>query len=146
MAIYAEMAIRPTVQEVASLMPDRTMLPSTGELAGTFTDVTAPTAAQVDAIIDMCLDALDPRVARDAGEEQKRSVRAIITLSSAVLTELTHFSDQGNVSTERIAAWERMIESHTTAILGSAAAGEGGVLHVVAGSVIDGVTTVKQLL
>jgi hypothetical protein len=30
--------------------------------------------------------------------------------------------------------------------LGSTEAGEGGVQHVVAGSVVNGVTTVKQLL
>jgi hypothetical protein len=144
--IYAEMAIRPTVQEVANLMPDRTMLPSTGELAGSFTSLTQPTAVQVDAIIDMVLDALDPRVAREAGDEQERSVRAIVTLSAAVLTEATHYADQGRVSTDRIAVWERMIESHTNAILGSTEAGEGGVQHVVAGSVVNGVTTVKQLL
>lgn len=147
MPIFAETAIRPLVQDVANLMPDRTALPSTGELAGTFTTATVPNGVQVDAIIDMVLDAIDPRVARDATDEHKRSVRAIVTLQAAILTETTHFSDQGGVNTERIGVWERLVDQHTAAILGSVT-DEGGGLPpgLIAGTVVGGTVVVRQLI
>ncbi|HTE60165.1 MAG TPA: hypothetical protein VK631_07415 [Solirubrobacteraceae bacterium] len=104
--VFVGSAIRPSVQEVANLMPDRTTLPHAvngqNEEAGTFTADTRPSAAQVDALIDLNLDAIDSKVPADASGEVQRSARSIVALHTAILAEATYFSHQGEVNTARI--------------------------------------------
>lgn len=145
--VYVGSAIRPTVLEVANLMPDRTTLDGGGE-AGTFTSATEPTATQVDALIDLVLDSVDPQVIADADAETQRRARAIIALNAAILVETSYFGNQSDANESRITVWERLIGRYSgTLTTGSAAAGgTAGPVHLKVGSVIDGVVTVSELL
>lgn len=112
--VFVGSAIRPTVAEVANLMPDRTTLEG-GTEAGTFTTETRPTAAQVDALIDIVLDSVDPHVPAGASTEAQRAARSITTVRAAMLTEATYYSSQGEVSDARIAIWEKLLEQQSLA-------------------------------
>ena len=112
-------AIRPGVDEIANLMPDRTTLAGGGE-AGTFTASTRPTATQVDALIDLVLDTVEPLVPPDAAGEVLRSARSVVALNAAILIETGHFGEQTDVDDTRVGVWERLLERHLT-ILAQAA-------------------------
>jgi hypothetical protein len=109
--VYVGSAIRPTVLEVANLMPDRTTIQGGAE-AGTFTTGTTPTATQVDALIDLVIDTVGPRVGPDADGEVQRAARSIVALQTAILAEATYFSHQGDVNDRRIEVWQSLIEQH----------------------------------
>jgi hypothetical protein len=113
-AIYAETAIRPTVQEVANMMPDRTTLPRSagGGDAGTFTASTTPTEAQVNDLIDMVLDTVEVQVTEHSPTRVRRSARTIVKLQAAMLVEATYFSHQGEVNTARIDVWQAIVTRH----------------------------------
>lgn len=123
--IYVGSAIRPAVLEVANLMPDRTT-DADGNLVGTFDATTRPTAAQVESLIDLSLDAIDPDVLSDATTESQRAARSIVALSAAILVEASYFADQGGVNEARIAVWERLIARHTAAAGIDAGGGSAG--------------------
>jgi hypothetical protein len=108
---YAGSAVRPSVQEVANLMPDRTTIDGSSE-AGTFTAGTQPTAEQVDSLIDMVLDTVDSRVPDDASAEAERAARGVVTLTTAMLIETGRFGDQRDVNDARVGFWERLLASH----------------------------------
>lgn len=110
----------PTPADVAALMPDRA-----DETTHTFTSTTLPTASMVENIIVTVAEAYDPELALDAPDENKARYRSIIIFKAAILTELTYFSDQGTVNTDRILAWERMIDSLVEGIAAAAAAATG---------------------
>jgi hypothetical protein len=105
--VYVGSAIRPTVLEVANLMPDRTTIQGGAE-AGTFTTGTTPTATQVDALIDLVIDTVGPRVGPDADGEVQRAARSIVALQTAILAEATYFSHQGDVNDRRIEVWQSL--------------------------------------
>jgi hypothetical protein len=113
--VFVGSAIRPTVQEIANLMPDRLTL-ADGTEATTFTDSTRPTATQVEALIDLVLDTVDTKVPSRSSTELQRAARSIVALETAILAEATYFSHQGEVNTARIEVWERLIEKHAAAL------------------------------
>lgn len=108
---YAGSATRPSVQEVANLMLDRTTLDG-GAQAGTFNTETSPTAEEVEGIIDMVLDAVDPKVPSDASPEVERAARHIITLRTAQLVETSNWSDQIEPNQGRLDLWASLLEIH----------------------------------
>lgn len=125
--IFVGSSIRPAVLEVANLMPDRTTIDG-GTEAGTFTTGTTPTAAQVDALIDLVLDTVEPEVLADADTEIQRRWRSIVALNAAILTETSYFSHQGEINEARVAVWERLIDRQdgiTTSTGGSSSTPEG---------------------
>jgi hypothetical protein len=107
--VFVGSSIRPSVLEVANLMPDRTTIQG-GTEAGTFTSATTPTATQVEALIDLVLDTVDPEVLADASTETMRRWRSIIALNAAILAETSYFSSQGDINEARVAVWERLID------------------------------------
>lgn len=119
MPIYAETAIRPTIQEVADLMPDRTTLPRSagGGDAGTFTANTTPTDVQVDSLIDAVLDTIELQVTEHSSDKIRRSARMIVKLETAMLVEATYFSHQGEVNTVRTDLWATIAERHSAILL-----------------------------
>lgn len=128
--VFVGSATRPSVQEVANLMPDRTTLPTAvnglNEEAGTFTAATRPTATQVDALIDLNLDTIESKVPADASGEVQRAARSVVALHTAILAEATYFSHEGEVNTSRIELWERLIEQHTATLEEAARQNEPG--------------------
>lgn len=123
--VFVGSAIRPTVADVANLMPDRTTVEG-GGTAGTFTADTDPTATQVDALIDLVLDSVEPLVPAGAGGETLRSARAVVALHTAILIETGHFGDQTNVNDTRVGVWERLIAAHTAVLTAAAEGNEPG--------------------
>lgn len=124
MPIFADSAIRPTVQEVANLMPDRTAIPRSagGGDAGTFTSATTPTETQVDDLIDAVLDTVEVQVTEHSSDRIRRSARMVVKLQAAMLVEATYFSHQGEVNTSRIDLWRGLVERHE-AVLRNAQSG-----------------------
>jgi hypothetical protein len=108
---FAGSATRPTVQEVANLMPDRTTTDG-GTEARTFNADTSPTADEVEALIDMVLDSVDPRVPADAAPEVTRAARHVVTLNTAILVESGNWGDQLDTNESRVALWERLRDAH----------------------------------
>lgn len=117
--VFAGSGVRPSVQEIANLMPDRTTVDGGGE-AGTFTTGTQPTATEVDALIDTVLDAVDPRVPADAAAEVQRAARHVVALTVAILIETGRFGEQRDVNDARVGVWERLLATHE-AVLDQAA-------------------------
>jgi hypothetical protein len=109
----------PSVQEVANLMPDRTTIDGGGE-ARTFNDDTTPTAGEVDSIIDMVLDAVDPRVPTDAPDEVLRAARHVVTLQTAIIVESGNWGDQLDTNQARVELWERLLTTHQATLDGAA--------------------------
>ena len=109
--VFAGNAIRPAVSEVAALMPDRTTVDG-GEEARTFNGDTSPTAAEVEGLIDMVLDSVDPRVPDGASAEVERAARHVVTLRTAILVESGNWGDQLDVNEQRVALWERLLADH----------------------------------
>jgi len=122
---YAGSAVRPKVQEVANLMPDRTTVPG-GEEARTFNAQTSPTAEEVDALIDMTLDSVDPRVPAAADPEVERAARHVVTLQTAILVESGNWGDQLEPNEARVALWERLLARHEATLDTAASGNEAG--------------------
>lgn len=110
-AIWAGYGLRPTVQEVARLMPDRTTVDGGGE-ARTFNTLTSPTATEVDGLIDMVLDSVAPRVPDGASAEVERAARHVVTFTTAILVESGNWGEQLETNDARVALWERLLASH----------------------------------
>lgn len=108
---YAGSAIRPTVQEVADRMPDRTTTDGGAE-ARTFTTLTTPTAEEVERAIDDALDIVDPKIPEGATAEVERAARKAVVLHAAIQIETGNWSDQYETNTERVALWERLLATH----------------------------------
>lgn len=114
--VFAGSAIRPTVQEIANLMPDRTVESTAATAAaeaGTFTTHTTPSLEVVEDLIDMVLDTVDPQVPANAAAKVQRAGRAVVILQVAMLAEATYFSNQGDVVTARLELWQRLLDAHT---------------------------------
>lgn len=118
-AFYAGSAVRPTVQEVARLMPDRATATSGAGLPN-FDATTEPTADAVDGLIDIVLDSVDPHVPAGATPEVQRAARNVVTLTTAILTETGYFGEQRDVNDAKVRVWEAMLASNQ-AILDAAA-------------------------
>lgn len=118
-------SFRPPVSEVAALMPDRTTLEGGGS-AGTFTEATTPTAMEVEAVISMVMDALDPRVPADASLEVMRAARSAATIHAAILVETGYFGAQVDVTDARVGVWERLLEQLNEAVDSAARGNEPG--------------------
>jgi hypothetical protein len=110
-ALYAGPGIRPTVAEVAALMPDRTTIDG-GDEARTFNSATTPTAAEVENLIDLVLDSVEPRVPPGAAPKVERAARHVVTLNTAILVESGNWGDQIETNVARVALWERLITAH----------------------------------
>jgi hypothetical protein len=108
---YAGSAVRPKVQEIANLMPDRTTVDG-GTEARAFTTATSPTAEEVESLIDMVLDSVDPRVPDGASAEVERAARHVVTLTTAILVESGNWADQLDTNEARVALWERLLAAH----------------------------------
>lgn len=125
--VFAGPATRPTVQEVARLMPDRATAASGAGLPN-FDTTTEPTATAVDGLIDIVLDSVDPHVPAGASAEVERAARNVVTLTVAILTETGYFGEQRDVNDAKVRVWETMLRSNQL-ILDAAAQGDepGGV-------------------
>lgn len=108
---YAGDATRPSVREVAALMPDRTTVDGGGE-ARTFTTATSPTAEEVEGLIDVVLDSIDPRVPDGASAEVERAARRVVTFTTAILVESGNWGEQLEPNEARVALWERLLASY----------------------------------
>lgn len=117
--------IRPTVAEVAALMPDRTMIDG-GSEARTFTEDTSPTAVEVGALISLVLDGVDPRVPADASPEVIRAARHIVTFNTAILVESGNWGEQLEANEARVALWERLLAAHEATLDAAANQNEAG--------------------
>lgn len=94
---------RPTVQEVAVLVRGRTIDRFDNEV-GTFTNVTTPTATQVDELIDQAVEELYPTFKSTvidapvpphaSAEAYREAVSALAAARTALLIELTHFGKE----------------------------------------------------
>lgn len=111
--IFNGASIAPTVRDVAALMPDRATLDG-GDQAPTFTDdgTTTPSAAEVEHLIGLVVDAVAPRVPAAATASVLRAARAIVTLDTAILAETGSFSEQTDVNTTRVTQWERLLDRY----------------------------------
>jgi hypothetical protein len=89
------------VQEIANLMPDRTTVDG-GTEARAFTTATSPTAEEVESLIDMVLDSVDPRVPDGASAEVERAARHVVTLTTAILVESGNWADQLDTNEARV--------------------------------------------
>lgn len=112
---YAGSAVRPTVQEVARLMPDRATATSGAGLPN-FDDTTEPTDDAVDGLIDIVLDSVDPHVPPGATAEVQRAARNVVTLTVAILTETGYFGEQRDVNEAKVRVWEAMLQSNQTVL------------------------------
>lgn len=110
-AFYAGSAVRPAVQEIARLMPDRATATSGAGLPN-FDTTTEPTASAVDGLIDMVLDAVDPHVPAGAAAEVQRAARHVITLTAAILIETGYFGEQRDVNDAKVRVWEGLLATH----------------------------------
>lgn len=108
---YAGSAVRPKVQEVANLMPDRTTVDG-GEEARTFNTETSPTSEEVESLIDMVLDSVDPHVPDGASAEVERAARHVVTFDTAILVESGNWGEQYETNEQRVALWERLRDRH----------------------------------
>lgn len=117
--VFAGSGTRPTVQEVARLMPDRATATSGAGLPN-FDDTTEPTDDAVDGLIDIVLDSVDPHVPSGATAEVQRAARNVVTLTVAILTETGYFGEQRDVNDAKVRVWEAMLTSNQ-AILDAAA-------------------------
>lgn len=123
--VFVGSAVRPSVLEVANLMPDRTTIAG-GDEAGTFTADTDPTATQVDGLIDLVLDTVEPLVPADASSETLRSARTLVALEAAILVETGHFGEQVEVNDTRVGVWQSLIERKTAVLTAAAEGNEPG--------------------
>lgn len=120
--IWAGYGLRPSVQEVARLMPDRTTIDG-GSEAGTFNSQTTPTDTEVDALIDMVLDSIAPRIEDDADGIIQRAARWVVTLKTATLVETGRFADQRDVNDARVAQWQDLIRENLNIVAGQDSGG-----------------------
>lgn len=123
--VFSGNAIRPTVDEVAKLMPDRTTVDG-GDEVRTFNTETSPTAEEVEGLIDMVLDSVDPRVPDGASAEVERAARHVVTLNTAILVESGNWGDQLETNDARVALWERLLNAHERTLDAAANENEAG--------------------
>jgi hypothetical protein len=123
--VFAGSGIRPAVGEVAALMPDRTTVDG-GSEARTFNTLTSPTATEVEGLIDMVLDSVDPRVPDGASAEVERAARHVVTLTTAILVESGNWGDQLDTNEARVALWERLLAAHEATLDAAANQDEPG--------------------
>jgi hypothetical protein len=123
--IFAGPGVRPAVAEIAALMPDRTTLDG-GTEARTFNSETTPTSAEVENLIDMVLDAVDPRIPDGASPEVMRAGRHVVTLNTAILVESGNWGDQIETNQARVALWERLLTAHEQTLDSAASDNQAG--------------------
>jgi hypothetical protein len=82
--------IRPTIDDVAALLASRTT-DANGVEAGTFTNQTRPTAAQVETIIDQAMSSTIAALRWPVTDEYASDVRDLIALQAALLIESSFY-------------------------------------------------------
>lgn len=82
--------IRPTVDEIGSLLTARTS-DSAGDELGTFTGATRPTNLQVEELIDMAVADVASRIGADIPEAYWPDARRLAGLQAAALVESSFF-------------------------------------------------------
>lgn len=108
---FAGSAIRPTVAEIARLMPDRATADG-GQGLPSFDAATEPTDTAVDGLIDLVLDSVDARVPTDTTADVERAARNVVALTTAILIETGYFGEQTDVNTARANVWQSLLSAN----------------------------------
>jgi hypothetical protein len=86
-------AVRPTVDEVAALERTRTT-PSSGEDTGVFTELTRPTADEVDTLIDQAARFMAGQLPLTSPITYYDQIREFVAITAALLIETSYFREQ----------------------------------------------------
>lgn len=138
----------PTVAEVAALIRARTKIPGGGE-AGTFTEQTRPTKAEVESIIGQAVDHVSAAIGGEPCNEQlTQSASAAAALLAAVIIETSYWPEQSENRGSAAARLEKLFDTRMKSLTAAVAeecggqgtgdAGDGNAGAVAAGSFDDG--------
>lgn len=150
----AEATFSPTVEDVAALIRARTKIPGGGE-AGTFTEQTRPTKAEVEAIIGQAVDHVAAAIGGEPCNEQlKQSASAAASLLSAVIIETSYWPEQaearGSAAARLESLYDKRMKSLTAAVAeecggqGTGGSEDGNSGALAAGSFSDGLPLIGR--
>ncbi len=86
-------AVRPSIADVAKLERTRTVLED-GTQVGTFTDLTFPTAADVNDVINLATDEVLGQLPDAIDADMYAEIKRLISIRSAILIEISFFRIQ----------------------------------------------------
>lgn len=126
----AEATFSPSVDDVAALIRARTKIPGGGE-AGTFTDVTRPTKAEVEKIIEQAVDHVGAAIGGDPCNDQlMQSAEAAAGMLAAVIIETSYWPEQSENRGSAAARLEKLFDTRmkslTAAVASECGKGTGG--------------------
>lgn len=122
----AEATFSPTVEDVAALIRARTKIPGGGE-AGTFTEQTRPTKAEVERIIAQAVDHVAAAIGGEPCNEQLvQSSTAAAGMLAAVLVESSYWPEQAEARGSTAIRLESLFDKRMKALTASVAEECGG--------------------
>lgn len=132
----ADATFSPSVDDVAALIRARTKIPGGGE-AGTFTEQTRPTKAEVEKIIEQAVDHVGAAIGGDPCSDQlKQSASGAAGLLAAVIIETSYWPEQAEARGSAAARLEKLFDSRMKSLAsavaeecggqGTGSSGEGG--------------------
>lgn len=122
----AEATFSPTVDDVAALIRARTKIPGGGE-AGTFTDNTRPTKAEVERIIEQAVDHVAAGVGGEPCNAQLvQSATAAASLLAAVIIETSYWPEQAEARGSAAARLEKLFDTRMKSLTAAVAEECGG--------------------
>lgn len=122
----AEATFKPTVEEVAALIRARTKIPGGGE-AGTFNDVTRPTKAEADKIIEQAVDHVAAAIGGEPCNDQlKQSATAAASMLAAILIETSYWPEQAEARGSSASRLESLFNARMKSLTAAVAEQCGG--------------------
>lgn len=122
----AEPTWTPTVAAIAALIRARTKIPGAKE-AGTFTDMTRPTAAQVEELIAQAVDHVEAAIGGDPCNDSLRdSAGAASAMLAAILIESSYWPEQAEARGSSATRLESLFNARMKALTASVAEQCGG--------------------
>lgn len=121
-----EATFSPTVDDVAALIRARTKIPGGGE-AGTFTEQTRPTKAEVERIIAQAVDHVAAGVGGEPCNDQLvQSATAAASLLAAVIIETSYWPEQSENRGSAAARLEKLFDTRMKSLTAAVAEECGG--------------------
>lgn len=122
----AEATFSPTVDDVAALIRARTKIPGGGE-AGTFTEQTRPTKAEVERIIEQAVDHVAAAVGGEPCNDQLiQSSTAAAGMLAAVIIETSYWPEQAEARGSAAARLEKLFDTRMKSLTAAVAEECGG--------------------
>jgi hypothetical protein len=122
----SEATFSPTVDDVAALIRARTKIPGGGE-AGTFTEQTRPTKAEVERIIAQAVDHVAASVGGEPCNDQLvQSATAAASLLAAVIIETSYWPEQAEARGSAAARLEKLFDTRMKSLTSAVSEECGG--------------------